>query len=110
MRRPETRYARSDGRYVAWQAFGDGPRDILFVSSWATNIDAMWDEPSCALYFGRLARIGRVICFDKRGTGVSDRFRWRRCRRSNSGWTTPSQHWMRLNRAGPWSLATRKAA
>ena len=32
----------------------------------------MWDEPSCALYFGRLARIGRVICFDKRGTGVSD--------------------------------------
>ena len=72
MRRPETRYARADGRYVAWQAFGDGPRDILFVTSWATNIDAMWDEPSCALFFERLSRIGRVICFDKRGTGVSD--------------------------------------
>lgn len=70
--RPETRYAKSAGGYVAWQAFGEGPRDILFVPSWATNIDAMWDEPSCAYYFRRLSQIGRVICFDKRGTGVSD--------------------------------------
>ena len=72
MQRPATRYARSEGRYVAWQAFGDSPRDILFVPSWATNVDALWDEPSCALFFERLARVGRVICFDKRGTGVSD--------------------------------------
>lgn len=72
MNRPETRYAKSAGGYVAWQAFGDGPRDILFVPSWATNVDAMWDEPSCAHFHGRLSRIGRVICFDKRGTGVSD--------------------------------------
>jgi len=72
LQRPETRYARSEGRYVAWQAFGDSPRDILFVPSWATNVDALWDEPSCTLFFERLARIGRVICFDKRGTGVSD--------------------------------------
>ena len=70
--RAETRYAKSTGGYVAWQAFGDGPRDLLFVPSWATNVDAMWDEPSCAFYFGRLAKIGRVICFDKRGSGVSD--------------------------------------
>jgi class 3 adenylate cyclase/esterase/lipase len=70
--RAATRYARSDGGYVAWQAFGDSPRDILFVPSWATNVDALWDEPSCALFLERLARIGRVICFDKRGTGVSD--------------------------------------
>lgn len=72
MQRPETRYTRSEGRYVAWQAFGDSPRDILFVPSWATNVDALWDEPTCALFFERLARIGRVTCFDKRGTGVSD--------------------------------------
>lgn len=70
--RPQTRYAKSTGGYVAWQAFGDGPRDILFVPSWATNIDAMWDEPSCAMFFERLSILGRVICFDKRGTGVSD--------------------------------------
>jgi class 3 adenylate cyclase/pimeloyl-ACP methyl ester carboxylesterase len=72
MKRPQTRYAKSAGGYVACQVFGDGPRDILFVSSWATNIDAMWDEPSCALFFERLSKFGRVICFDKRGTGVSD--------------------------------------
>lgn len=70
--RAATRYARSDGGYVAWQSFGDGDRDILFVPSWATNLDALWDEPACALFFERLARIGRVVTFDKRGTGVSD--------------------------------------
>lgn len=70
--RPETRYAKSPDGYVAYQVFGDAPRDILFVPSWATNLDAMWDEPSCAHYFERLSRFGRVICFDKRGTGVSD--------------------------------------
>ncbi len=70
--RPKTHYAKSSDGYVAYQVFGDGPRDILFIPSWATNIDAMWDEPSCAYYFRRLSKIGRVICFDKRGTGVSD--------------------------------------
>ncbi len=70
--RAATRYAKSEGGYVAWQAFGDSARDILFVPSWATNVDAMWDEPSCARFFERLSRLGRVICFDKRGTGVSD--------------------------------------
>jgi class 3 adenylate cyclase/pimeloyl-ACP methyl ester carboxylesterase len=70
--RPETRYAKSSEGYVAYQVFGDGSRDILFVTNWGTNIDAMWDEPSLAYYFHRLGRIGRVICFDKRGTGVSD--------------------------------------
>jgi class 3 adenylate cyclase/pimeloyl-ACP methyl ester carboxylesterase len=70
--RPETRYAKSGDGYVAYQVFGNPSRDILFVPSWATNLDAMWDEPSCAHYFERLSRIGRVICFDKRGSGVSD--------------------------------------
>jgi len=70
--RPETHYARSAGGYVAWQSFGDAPRDVLFVPSWANNVDAMWDEPSCALFLERLSKIGRVVCFDKRGTGVSD--------------------------------------
>jgi class 3 adenylate cyclase/pimeloyl-ACP methyl ester carboxylesterase len=70
--RPETRYARSSEGYVAYQAFGEGSRDLLLVTNWCTNLDAMWDEPSLAYYFHRLSRIGRVICFDKRGTGVSD--------------------------------------
>ena len=70
--RPETRYTESSGGYVAYQVFGDGPRDLLFVTNWSTNLDAMWDEPSLTYFFHRLARTGRVICFDKRGTGVSD--------------------------------------
>ena len=69
---PPTRYARSSEGYVAYQTFGEGPRDLLFVANWTSNLDAMWEEPSLAYYFGRLARIGRVICFDKRGSGVSD--------------------------------------
>ncbi len=70
--RPDTRYAKSADGYVGYQVFGDATRDILFVPSWATNLDAMWDDPSCAHYFERLSRIGRVICFDKRGSGISD--------------------------------------
>jgi class 3 adenylate cyclase/pimeloyl-ACP methyl ester carboxylesterase len=70
--RPATGYAKTRGGYVAYQVFGDGPRDILFVPSWCSNIDAMWDEPTCSYYFQRLSRMGRVICFDKRGSGVSD--------------------------------------
>jgi class 3 adenylate cyclase len=42
------------------------------VTNWGTNLDAMWEEPSLTHFFHRLERIGRVICFDKRGTGVSD--------------------------------------
>lgn len=70
--RPETRYTRSSEGYVAYQVFGDGPRDVLFVTNWSTNLDAMWEEPSVTYFFQRLTRVGRVICFDKRGTGVSD--------------------------------------
>jgi class 3 adenylate cyclase/pimeloyl-ACP methyl ester carboxylesterase len=70
--RPDTRYVKSHGQYVAYQVFGAGPRDLLFVPSWASNLDAMWDEPSCAYFFHQLGRNGRVICFDKRGSGVSD--------------------------------------
>ncbi|MGB3561902.1 MAG: adenylate/guanylate cyclase domain-containing protein [Thermoanaerobaculia bacterium] len=70
---PETQYARSDeGWYVAYQVFGEGPLDILFIPNWMSNLDVMWEEPSLARYLDRLASFGRVICFDKRGSGVSD--------------------------------------
>jgi class 3 adenylate cyclase/pimeloyl-ACP methyl ester carboxylesterase len=71
--RPETRYAPlPDGGYVAYQVFGQGPLTVVFITSWLQNLDAMWEEPSLAAYFGRLGSFARVICFDKRGTGVSD--------------------------------------
>lgn len=71
--RPETRYARgADGSYVAYQVFGEGRQPLVFVPSWVTNLDVMWEEPTLAAYLDRLASFTRVICFDKRGTGVSD--------------------------------------
>lgn len=72
MNRPETRYATSDGGYVAFQVFGSGPPTCLFVSNWLQNLDVMWDEPTLARYFERLASFSQVVCFDKRGSGVSD--------------------------------------
>jgi class 3 adenylate cyclase len=70
--RPLTRYAPSAGGYVAYQVFGSGPRDLVFVTSWASNVDVMWEEPRMAAYLNRLGTFARVLCFDKRGAGVSD--------------------------------------
>jgi class 3 adenylate cyclase len=69
---PETRYARSRDGNVAYPVVGDGPRDLVFVPWWGTNLDAMWEEPSIARFLRRLAGFSRLLCFDKRGTGVSD--------------------------------------
>src|SRR5947208_16340837 len=69
---PETRYARSKDGHVAYQVVGDGPLDLVFIPSWASNVEVMWEEPSIARFFPRLSTFSRVLCFDKRGTGVSD--------------------------------------
>ena len=60
------------GGYVAYQVFGDGPGNVVFITNWVTNLDTMWDEPSLAAFLKRLASFSRVLCFDKRGSGVSD--------------------------------------
>jgi class 3 adenylate cyclase len=70
--RPETRYTASPDGYVAYQVFGTGPPDVVFMTNWATNMDAMWDEPSLVSYMERLGSFSRVIWYDKRGSGVSD--------------------------------------
>jgi class 3 adenylate cyclase len=71
--RPVTRYAKvADGSYVAYQVFGEGPRNLVFCTSWVTNLDVMWEEPTLAAYLDRLAAFARVITLDKRGSGVSD--------------------------------------
>jgi class 3 adenylate cyclase len=71
--RPETRYTKApEGGFVAYQVFGSGSVPVVFVTNWITNCDAMWEEPSMAAYFERLGRFAKVLCFDKRGTGVSD--------------------------------------
>jgi class 3 adenylate cyclase len=69
---PKTRYAKGPEGHIAYQVFGEGPRDIVFVPDHPTNVEIMWEEPSLARFLTRLAAMGRVICFDMRGTGLSD--------------------------------------
>ncbi|HEY7281173.1 MAG TPA: adenylate/guanylate cyclase domain-containing protein [Actinomycetota bacterium] len=69
---PETRYAESEEGYVGYQIFGQGAFDLLFIGNWASNIEVLWEHPAMARYLRRLGRFARVICFDKRGSGISD--------------------------------------
>lgn len=71
---PETRYAVTrDGVHVAYQVVGEGPVDLVWVMGWASNVEAMWEEPGLARFMTRLASFSRLILFDKRGVGLSDR-------------------------------------
>jgi len=69
---PETRYARCGDDYIAYQTVGKGPPDILFMSAWFSHVDGRWEEPRFAAMLHRLATMGRLIVFDKRGSGASD--------------------------------------
>jgi class 3 adenylate cyclase len=70
---PETRYARSGQIHIAYQVTGSGPLDLVFIPGFVSNIDLWWEEPEWADFFSRLASFSRLILFDKRGTGLSDR-------------------------------------
>jgi pimeloyl-ACP methyl ester carboxylesterase/class 3 adenylate cyclase len=71
---PETRYAKTaDGVHIAYQTVGEGPVDLVFVMGWTSHIELMWAEPSLARFLTRLASFSRLILFDKRGMGLSDR-------------------------------------
>jgi pimeloyl-ACP methyl ester carboxylesterase/class 3 adenylate cyclase len=70
---PETRYARSGDVSIAYQVVGEGPFDLVYVPGSISHVDLLWDDPSRAAFFGRIASFCRLIVFDKRGTGASDR-------------------------------------
>ena len=70
---PTTHYAKSGGVNIAYQTVGHGPRDLVLVPGWVSNLDVFWEEPALARMFTRLASFSRLILFDKRGTGLSDR-------------------------------------
>ena len=70
---PETRYARSGDVNIAYQVIGDGPLDLVFAMGWVSHLEYFWKEPSFARFLRRLASFSRLILFDKRGTGLSDR-------------------------------------
>jgi pimeloyl-ACP methyl ester carboxylesterase len=70
---PETRYANSGDIHIAYQITGSGPLDLIFVPGFASNLDSVWEDPAWAHFFSRLGGFARLIRFDKRGTGLSDR-------------------------------------
>jgi pimeloyl-ACP methyl ester carboxylesterase len=69
----ETRYADSDGVSIAYQVHGEGPLDLVFVPGFVSHVELFWDDPSVARFLRRLASFARVVIYDKRGQGLSDR-------------------------------------
>lgn len=70
---PEVFYARSGDVNIAYQVLGQGDFDIVFVMGWVSHLEWFWKEPSFAKFLRRLASFSRLILFDKRGTGLSDK-------------------------------------
>lgn len=71
---PKTQYVVSTGDVnIAYQVIGDGPIDVVFVMGWVSHLEYFWQEPSFRRFLTRLASFSRLILFDKRGTGLSDR-------------------------------------
>jgi pimeloyl-ACP methyl ester carboxylesterase len=70
---PSTRYTKSGDVAVAYQTLGDGPFDLVYVPGWISHLEYGWQQPRVAHLFRRLASFSRLILFDKRGTGLSDR-------------------------------------
>lgn len=69
---PTTRYARSDVN-IAYQVHGEGPLDLIFVPGFVSHVEYLWEEPRVARFLRRLASFTRLVIFDKRGQGLSDR-------------------------------------
>jgi len=72
---PVTQYARSADFSIAYQVLGDGPIDLVFIPGFVSNLELTWDWPPLGAFYRAFAASARVILFDKRGTGLSDRVR-----------------------------------
>ena len=70
---PTTRYAYSDDVCIAYQATGEGPLDVIFAPGTMSHLDMDWENPQRAMFFERFSKFCRLVRFDKRGTGLSDR-------------------------------------
>ena len=74
MKTPETKFAKTaDGMHIAYQVVGEGPVDLVWVMGWTSNVEAMWEEPDLARFLSKVSSFTRLILFDKRGVGLSDR-------------------------------------
>jgi class 3 adenylate cyclase len=72
---PDVRYARSGNVAIAYQTYGEGPLDLVFIRGTLAELLTAWEQPLWVRHVDGLAGMGRVIMFDKRGTGLSDRVR-----------------------------------
>ncbi|WP_108861483.1 adenylate/guanylate cyclase domain-containing protein [Ruegeria sp. Alg231-54] len=73
MEKPRTRFTTAGDVAIAYQVVGDGPVDLIYASGWLHNIDLVWEHPGYNRFLSNLAEECRLILFDKRGTGMSDR-------------------------------------
>jgi pimeloyl-ACP methyl ester carboxylesterase len=73
MARPQTQYASAGDISIAYQVVGDGQIDLVYAQGWLTNIEYAWESPHYADFLTKLGRFSRLIFFDKRGTGLSER-------------------------------------
>ncbi len=69
---PTTRYAKSGDVHIAYQVVGEGPVDLVYVPTWISQVEHLWEEPHVVRFFERLASFARLILFDRRGSGLSD--------------------------------------
>lgn len=70
---PSTQYTKSGDLWIAYQVFGDGPFDLVFAPGWMSHVEQNWEWPVYERFLRRLASFSRVMIFDRRGTGLSDR-------------------------------------
>jgi class 3 adenylate cyclase len=73
MIQPETQFATVGNDRVAYQVVGEGPRDLVYTTGFWSHLDIEWEDPGMARFFRRLASFSRLIRFDRRGAGLSDR-------------------------------------
>ena len=88
------RYARSGEVHIAYQVTGGGPFDLVLVPGFFSHLEVDWEHPDHARFLERLGSFARLIRFDKRGTGLSDRPL--ACPISRPAWMTSVQSWMPL--------------
>ena len=72
MEAPQTRYVDSGGVQIAYQVIGEGPRDLVVVPGFVSNLDMQWADAGITRFNERLASFSRLVMYDKAGTGLSD--------------------------------------
>jgi DNA-binding SARP family transcriptional activator/pimeloyl-ACP methyl ester carboxylesterase len=70
---PTTRYVKGAGVHLAYQTYGGGAFDILVMPGFVSHVERLWEHPACRTFLAALMTLGRLVLFDRRGIGLSDR-------------------------------------